>query len=472
MKKQLTRSIFIALALAAMLAITGCALGGAASGPNATPDGLDTGLVGETAITESIEASGTVNASQQAQLAWKTSGIVDQVNVKAGDQVKDGDVLASLELTSVPASVLAAQADLINAEQALENLSPTALAIVQAEQKVAQAQDNVEQQQRIVDGLGTPAKQSDIDQANATVLLNKIQLDKAWDRYEPYQNKPDDNPIRAGLYNRWAQAQQLYDQSVQRLNNLRSISVNQTDKALAEANLVLAKAQLTDAQENLAELKVGADAQDVAAAEARIIAAKATLSALSLAAPFDGEILVVDVQPGDVVSASQAAFSLADRSTLHVDTLIDETDIADVKVGDKVELTLDSLPGVTLTGTVGFINPLGEKVSGNVKYSVRVDLDPLDQPVLLGATADVVIQTGAPRQALSVPVRAIQTDASGEFVNLIGKDGTLQRIDVTTGALLGDQVVILSGDLLAGDQVQLAAADNEMFNRMQDNMQR
>lgn len=123
MMKHLTRSIFIVLALTVLLVTSGCALGSPRSGPNATPGGLETGLVGETTITENIEATGTVNASQQAQLAWKISGIVDQVNVKSGDQVKDGDILASPELTSVPASVLAAQADLINAEQDLENLS-------------------------------------------------------------------------------------------------------------------------------------------------------------------------------------------------------------------------------------------------------------------------------------------------------------------------------------------------------------
>lgn len=458
-----------ALALITILVTGGCAVVGGLPGSGGTPAaGVESGEVGSMTITENVEASGTVKATQEALLTWKTTGVVEAVNVKAGDLVKAGDVLASLNLTSLPANILAAQADLINAQQALEDLTPSALSISQAEQKVAAAQDDVKNKQDIVDGLGTPANEGDIEQAKSTVLLNRIQLDKAWDRYKPYQNKPENNSIRAMLYNRWAEAKQNYDASVRRLNNLTGTSVNPIDEALAEANLELAKAALTDAEQNLADLKSGANSNDVRAAKARITAAEATLSAISLTAPFDGEILVVDVQPGDVVNTGQQAFTLANRNLVHVDTLIDETDIHDLQIGNQAEVTMDAMPNETLTGTIAFINPLGQTVSGNVKYTVRIDLDPIDQPLLLGATADVNILTGAPREALSVPVRAIQTDTDGEFVNVVQPGGALKRVAIVSGQLIGDQVVILSGDLQLGDQVQLATITNDMMNQMQN----
>ena len=463
---QKTIAVFLALIL--VLTVTGCSIAGAAPGANGTPGAQETGVVGSTSITENVESSGTLNAAQDATLAWKTSGIVDEVKAKAGDMVQAGDVLASLALTSVPSNILAAQADLINAQQALDDLTPTSLAISQAEQKIAQAQDDVKNKQKIVDGLGTPASQSDIDQADATVLLAKIQLDKAWDRYKPYQNRPDNNAIKAAFYNNWAQAQQKYDQAVRRLNNLKGVTINPTDLELAKANLSLAQANLKDAQEKLAELNSGANTSDVAAAKARITASEATLSALSLTSPFTGEILTVDVLPGDLVSSGQPAFGLADRQRLHVDTMIDESDIHGVNVGDSAELNLDALPGVKLTGKVAFINPLGQTVSGNVKYAVRIDVDPVDEPMLLGATVDVNVQTGAPRQTLIVPVRAVQSDSNGEYVMLVQSDGSLKRIDIVSGSLQGDQVIVISGDLEEGQQVQLATAANEMFDRMQN----
>lgn len=464
-RKYTLRSIVI-FALIALVVLAGCSVSGIIPRANSTPAAGLTGQVGTIEVSENVEASGNVKAAQDAVLTWKTSGTVEQVNVRAGDRVQTEDILASLILTSVPANVLNAQAELINAQVSRENLTPTALQIVQAEQAVAQAQDLVKERQRVVDGLGTPARQADIDQANATVLLTKIQLDKAWDRYKPYQNKPDNNQIKAALYNRWAEAQQLYDQAVRRLNNLKGITINTLDLELAEANLSLAQAQLEDAQQTLADLKAGADPNDVAVAEARITAAKATLSAISIAAPFDSEILSVDVQPGDVVNAGQPAFTIANRDQLHVDTMIDETEIANLKLGDKAEISLDTLPGKTLTGVVSFINPKGETVAGNVKYLVRIDLDPVEEALLLGATADVKIVIAEPRQVLSVPVRTIQTDENGEYVLRLNPDGTAQRVDVVTGQLIGDQVVILSGDLQVDDALLFEEASNEMLERM------
>jgi RND family efflux transporter MFP subunit len=468
MKKHthFTRSL-LALGLVVLI-LSACSL---PVGPNSNASpaaGLETGQVTSLTISDFIESSGSVLAAQSGKLTWKTSGIVETVPVKAGQIVEAGAVLATLRLTSVPSNILAAQADLINARQALEDLSPTALAISQAEQRVAAAQDDVDRKQRIVDGLGTPARASDIEQANATVLLAKIQLDRAWDRYKPFQNRPENNPIRAALYNAWAQAQQTYDQSVRRLNNLKGVSINPNDQQLAEANLQLAQATLTDARQRLEELKAGANTVDVEAIQARITAAEATLSALSLTAPFPGELLVVDVQPGDLVSANQLAFTLADRSRLHVDTLIDETDISNIRLGDTAAITLDALPGQSLTGVVSFINPMGETVAGNVKYLVRIDLKALEAPVLLGATADVTIQIGASRQTLAVPVRAIQTDSAGEYISRVGTDGSLVRVDIVSGQLIGDLVVILEGDLQEGDTLVLPVAGNEMFDRMQN----
>ena len=426
---------------------------------------VQTGEVETISTVENVEASGTVEAAQDASLYWKTNGIVEQVNIQPGDDVQAGDVLATLDPTSVPASVLAAQVDLINGEISLENLAPTALAIAQSEQSIASLEEQVDTLQDRVDGLGQPASQADIEQAKATVLLAKIQMDKAWDRYKPWQNKPESNPVRASLYNRWASAQQSYDQAVRRLNNLQGTGVNNLDRLVAEANLKLSQANLEDARERLAELKAGADPQDVAAVEARITAAKATLSALQLAAPFAGEILAVDVQPGDVVSPNQTALTLANRERMHVNTLVDETDVAAVLVGDQAVITLDAFPGKELTGKVGFINPMGQSIQGNVKYEVRIDLDPLDNPLLLGATADVLIQTGAPQESLVVPVRAIQSDESGEFVIILLDDGTQQRVDITSGQLSGDQVVV-TGNLQVGDKVLLPEASNNMFNPM------
>ena len=79
-----------------------------------------------------------------------------------------------------------------------------------------------------------------------------------------------------------------------------------------------------------------------------------------------------------------AAMKIADISQLHVDVLVDETEIAGIQPGQPAQITLDALPGITLTGKVDAIDPAGTISQGVVNYSVRVNLDPTDAPVQAG----------------------------------------------------------------------------------------
>src|SRR6266540_5299577 len=68
-------------------------------------------------LTATIGATGTVRAKQTAVLLWQAAGAVESVGVKVGDTVKTDDVLASLAKTSLPQTVIAAQADLASAQK-------------------------------------------------------------------------------------------------------------------------------------------------------------------------------------------------------------------------------------------------------------------------------------------------------------------------------------------------------------------
>jgi len=150
---------------------------------------------------------------------------------------------------------------------------------------------------------------------------------------------------------------------------------------------------------------------------------------------------------------------MVDRQTLNVSTLVDESNISSVVVGNPAQIMFDSLPGVTLTGKVSGINRIGATVNGLVKYTVVVSVAPTDKPVLFGAVANVTITTGAPHAMLAVPVSAVLSDSKGEYVLLISADGnSTQRINVTSGDLSGNLVTITpasAGSLKEGDQVEL-----------------
>jgi RND family efflux transporter MFP subunit len=96
-------------------------------------------------VSTTISGSGTVRSGQSSTINWQTSGTVATVNVQIGQQVKVGDVLATLDPTSLSSSIIQAQADLIDAQTALDDLlKPQPLQVAQAEAALNTAQENLD----------------------------------------------------------------------------------------------------------------------------------------------------------------------------------------------------------------------------------------------------------------------------------------------------------------------------------------
>jgi HlyD family secretion protein len=404
-------------------------------------------------LTASVGATGVVYANQSTVLAWQTSGTVDQVNVKVGDAVTKDQVLSSLLPTSLPQNIILAQADLVNAQKTLNDLYDTTLALAQAQQKVAAAQDNVKSKQDILDSLQQPARKVDIDQANANVTTAKIQLDKARENYQPYENKPEDNPVRASLYSQYIQAQQNYDSAVRLLNNLQGTASDLSIK-VAGADLKLAQAQLEDAQKQYDDLKAGPSAVDVTDAQTKIEAAQATLNLASITAPFGGRITDVQVKPGDQVGPGSAAFRIDDLTHLLVDVQVSEVDINSVQVGQDASLTFDAISNKSYNGKVTKVALVGNTTQGVVDFTVTVELTDADEQVKPGMTAGVNIVVQKLTNVLLVPNQAVRV-VNGKRVVYVLKSGIPQPVNITLGASSDTNSQVVGGDLKEGDPIVL-----------------
>ena len=73
-------------------------------------------------VGETVEASGSLESQPSATLTWNTSGVVEDINVKAGEWVTAGSVLMTLKTTSVSSSIISAQADLVTTQEELDDL--------------------------------------------------------------------------------------------------------------------------------------------------------------------------------------------------------------------------------------------------------------------------------------------------------------------------------------------------------------
>jgi len=392
------------------------------------------GTVTSMSVAETVDASGSLDALLSANLTWSTGGVVDQVYAKAGDQVKAGDVLMKLKTSSVSSNVISAQADLANAQKDLDDLlSSSSTDLAQAVIDLKDAQEAYDKAASYMKYLQTSQRVKQTE--------TKIFIEETFGSWQyRYKTRYFVGP---------ASEKMLTD---------------------AENDLALKKAELADAQRTYESLKQGADAQDVAAIQAKIDAAQATVDTMSIIAPFDGEVQYVASQPNDVVNTDTAALNMANLDQLSIETQIDESDIAKIKVGNPITATLDAMPGPKLTGKVAAVDTLGKENSGLVQYTVRIDLDKFAKKVSLplGATANVSIEVKPATPSLTVPTTVIQNDSKGEYVLVMQADASAKRVDVVSSTIVGDRVVVI-GDLKEGDSLTTSqtvnAAPRGLFGR-------
>lgn len=454
-------------------------------------------------LTATVGATGVVRANQTAILNWQTSGTVGTILVAEGEQVSARQELASLELTSLPQSIILAQADLVNARRALDDLLNSRLqqakalqALEQAQRALedardpeqararaanalANAQKAVENAERALRNASTPASQSYIDEARAQVTLAKDRLDRAKERFKPYQSRPETDVTRARLLSEVAAAQQQYDAAVRQLNSLQG-TASATDRAVAEANLATARAQLAqaqrdwervkdgpnpadialleaqlaDAQREWERLKDGPDPDDIAAAEARIAAAQAAINLAHLTAPFAGTITRVESKVGDQVAPGAPGFRLDDLSRLLVDVQVSEVDINRIQTGQMVRLVFDAIPSREYEGRVVEVALVGTSNQGVVDFGVTIELTNPDQAVKPGMTAAVNIVVEQLTDVLLVPNRAVRL-LEGQRVVYVLRNGRPEPVKVTLGASSETMSQLLEGDLKPGDAIVL-----------------
>lgn len=362
----------------------------------------------EGTITSLIGATGKVESVQSTELFWGTNGIVEEIAVELGDQVADGQILASLEKGSMPESVIMAVEDYYNAKQDLEELkkSYSMMSIAEVEKAVAEAEEDVRDADWNYAYLSTPAAQTYIDQAYANMIIAKNSLNKAEEKWEEWENKSEDDVNRAYVQQELVSAQQIYHTRVSEYNYV-STPATEIELAIAKAEWNLAIEILSEAQQDLADLLAGAVPEEIAAAEAKVIVAKQNMEKQFIEAPFDGVITQTNSLINDSVTMNTPAFRLDDISTLQIDLEISELDINDIQIGQKAIIMLDSIVGVEYEGEVISKGLIGTSTSGIVYYPVIVQIENSNAEIQIGMTATVDIYVEQEVASVLVPNSAI-----------------------------------------------------------------
>ena len=414
-------------------------------------------------LTATIGATGSVRSNQSAILTWQTTGTIGVVKVKPGDQVKAGDVLASLVLAPLTQSTL--ESNLVTAQENLaeltspEEIANAKLAITKAQSDVIDAQYNVNNQQYWKnDAL--------IQDQYANVVIAKANLDQAQTAYDNANvGEYINNPGEAALYQAFYNAQQAYDRAMY-FYSVYSQKPSQRQLDEAQANLDLAKATLINAQIYLAVLTGGEIPADAAGtsllklkqARMAVQTAQENLDT-ALTTPFNGTVTEVSGMVGDQVSPGTKAFRIDDLSHMKVDVQVSEVDINSVQVKQPVTLTFDAISGATYNGKVVEVAQAGDTVQGAVNFTVTVELTDADESIKPGMTAAVIIVVKQVNNVLLIPNRAVRL-VNDQRVVYILRNGLPQMVQVNLGASSDTMSEVVPGDLKAGDLVILNPPSN------------
>jgi len=175
---------------------------------------------------------------------------------------------------------------------------------------------------------------------------------------------------------------------------------------------------------------------------------------LVLRAPMSGEIAEKMVTDGQAVQAGDNLFLIADRSVLWVDLAVYEMDARSLRIGARVEVTVDALPGKTYDGRVTFIHPTVDEKTRTL--TARAEVPNKDGALRPGMYATAILRP-ATSKVLTVPTQAVLPTGTRNLVFVNRGDGQFAPRPVQVG-VRGDSLVEVVGGLKSGDEVIASAA--------------
>lgn len=443
-------------------------------------------------LTKTISVSGTINSAETYNVSSEiTNVLIKEINVKVGDQVHAGDVLATLDTTTLEkdlksaqtAAGITSQQNNLSIAEAERNYNSTVASNDTAVNRSSAALTDAKNSQTTANNKLNEANNA--YNAAATMLDAKNQaLNSAQTIYEAakadYQADPTDATKKA-----------TYEQAEKDLENAQE-EVKAAESAVAEAKATQVAAQegvtaansgVTSAQQalddaNTTRAKSNADGADAVtssklsaqssaqSANDSVNKAKEQISKATLVAPADGIVTAVNAKAGDVYSGT-TMIVIQDTSGYKVTANLDEYDISDAVMGQKATIMTDTTGDTEMKGSLTFVSPTPAAAVANsdgststtTGYPIEITIENPSERLRIGMKAKVTIVVDTVKDVLAVPSSAIQQDDDGSFFVEVAEDADkdgyadgedFQKVAVTQG-LATDYLIEVSGkDLKEG----------------------
>jgi HlyD family secretion protein len=398
-------------------------------------------------VQQTVTAPGKLVGTQEIALSMGTSGRIAELDVRPGDEVKQGQVLAALDTGDLQLDVAQAQQSYLIAQahySSTVQADPNAVAAARAALSSANTAYQTAQQ-----NLGLKNDQIKVDCAGLEDAEDAMLA--ARDAYNAVANdwKASTYPIKKERETIYKQTTNNYELAVARCNLATS--------RLNESDLRSAQAQVAQAKENLEKL-IAPRSETVATAQAEMEKARLTLeqaqaklAGAQIVAPFDGAVLEVKARLGESAAANSPLIILSDPHAVEAETSVIEEDLPLVKAGQPVELFFDAQPEAAVVGRVDRIVP--QRTSGDRPlYPVYIAPDEVPDDLVPGMTVDASIVIDSRSGVLRLPRALVRARSDNSATVKVWTGDRIEERTIKTG-LRGDLYVEIVEGLQEGDRV-------------------
>ncbi|MCX6761313.1 MAG: efflux RND transporter periplasmic adaptor subunit [Candidatus Moranbacteria bacterium] len=179
----------------------------------------------------------------------------------------------------------------------------------------------------------------------------------------------------------------------------------------------------------------------------------------NVTAPSDGTVNAINIKNGDDLSKLSSGSSrsvpmiIGDLGTMKAQVQINEVDVPNVALGQKVMMTFNSVAGLTTSGKIEKMDSLGTIAQGVVTYNATISFDSLDARIKPGMSVSASIITSVKQDVITVPNSAVKKQGNGNYVEVLNSGETSpQQVTVQIGAVNNTDTEIVSG-ISVGDPV-------------------
>ena len=472
-------------------------------------------------IVQTVTGTGQVSAANQLDLTSQVSGTIKSINVKVGDKVHAGDLIATIDPTnalntlnnakiSLAKLTQAAKAgDLNNAQNSLRqaydsDFNSISTAYLDLPNVISGMKDLLYSQTGFLSDqrssyLNSTAK-SYRDQAGISYDIAVNQYNVVVTEYKNTNRNSATSSIDTLSHDTYLMVKNVSDALKNSQNAITYIKTSQPEYNTSEATtastnvnawssqinsdlsaIVSAQNNIQSSSNTLNNLITGTDPLDIQSAQLSLNQAEQTYANYFIRAPFDGVVgrLPVNVY-GQAGNGTIIATVIGNQKIATLS--LNEIDAASVKTGNPVSVTFDAINNFTATGTVSEVDLVGTVSSGVVTYTVKVAISNDSIPasgamINPGMSVNAIITTNEIDGVLIAPVAAIKTLRNQNYVQtfdsavvnasstkrnagiIISSTATPTNVNVTIGTSDGTNTQIVDG-LNAGDWVVTKTTTN------------